>query len=395
MPQAVLSGVRIVDLSEQVPGPYATRLLAGLGADVVKVERPDAGDRLRHRPAMFEAENRGKRGLSVDLKSAAGRAALLRMAGSADVLVEGFRPGVLDRLGLGFDTLAAANPRIICLSVSGYGATGPYRDLPGHDFQYLSYAGAIPAPREYFTADYVPTTLPVADMGTSVYAALAVVLALFEKQRDPEGFTARHLDVGMSDCTLALMEPRIAEALTEPTSAAALVRPGYGVYATADGRHVSIGALEDHFWQRLVRALGLEELAGAEFAGYQDRRRLIDRIEKPLRERVAGLTRDTLIELLVRHDVPVAPVNDLHEAVEDPHFRARGMVYEVPGEERPRIAEWPVALDCFADRGRLTPTPAIGGHSRSVLADYGFDAAEIDALVTSGVVREDGTAPGR
>lgn len=393
MPEAVLAGVRVVDLSEQVPGPNATRLLAGLGADVVKVERPDSGDRLRHRPVMFDAENRGKRGLSIDLKTPAGRAALLRMVASADVLVEGFRPGVMDRLGLGFDTLAEANPRIICLSISGYGATGPYRDLPGHDFQYLSYAGAIPAPQAYFTADYVPTTLPVADMGTSVYSVLAVVLALLEKQRDPGAFTARHLDVAMSDCTLAFMEPRIAEALSEPTSAAALVRPGYGVYATADGRHVSIGALEDHFWQRLVRALGLDELSGEEFAGYQDRRRLIDRIEKPLRERVAALTRDALIDLLVSHDVPVAPVNDLHEAARDPHFRARGMVYDVPGGDRPRVAQWPVALDGFADRDRLTPTPAIGGHSRAVLADYGFGAAEIDGLITSGVVRQDDPVP--
>ncbi|MFE2734936.1 CaiB/BaiF CoA transferase family protein [Streptomyces sp. NPDC056723] len=393
MGEAVLAGVRIVDLSEQVPGPYATRLLAGLGADVIKVERPDSGDRLRHRPVMFDAENRGKRDLSIDLKAPEGRAALLRLIASADVLVEGFRPGVMDRLGLGFEALTETNPKLIYLSISGYGADGPYRDLPGHDFQYLAFAGAIPCPQTYFAADYVPTTLPVADMGTSVYSVLAVVLALLEKQRDPDTFTARHLDVGMSDCTLALMEPRIAEALSEPSSAAALVRPGYGVYATADGRYLSIGALEDHFWKRLVDALGLDELAHERFAAYQDRRRLIDQIEKPLRERVAGFTRDALIELLVRHDVPVAPVNDLHEAAEDPHFRARGMVYQVPGDERPRVAEWPVALDHFADRGRLTPTPQLGQHSRDVLTEYGFGNNEINDLIASGVVRQADTTP--
>ena len=321
----VLSGVKVVDLSEQVPGPYATRLLAGLGADVVKVERPDSGDRLRHRPAMFNAENRGKRDLSLDLKSPDGRDALLRVIAASDVLVETYRPGVMDRLGLGFDEVLRVNPRIIYLSISGYGGTGPYRDLPGHDFQYLSFAGAIPPPEPAFAADYVPTTLPVADMGASVYALLAVVLALHEKLARPAAFAGRHLDVAMADCTLAMMEPRIAEALTAATSADALIRPGYGVYLTADERYVSIGALEDHFWERLVRALDLPELSGGEFATFQQRKRHIGQIERSLRDRVARYDRDALIALLVKHDVPVAPVYDLHEPVRDPHFLARGI----------------------------------------------------------------------
>jgi CoA:oxalate CoA-transferase len=384
----VLGGIKVVDLSEQVPGPYATRLLAGLGAGVIKVERPDSGDRLRHRPAMFGAENRGKRDLSVDLKSPAGRAALLRVIASADVLVETYRPGVMDRLGLGFDAVLAVNPRLIYLSISGYGATGPYRDLPGHDFQYLSFAGAIPPPKPAFAADYVPTTLPVADMGAAVYSVLAVVLALHEKLLSPSGFAGRHLDMAMADAALAMMEPRIAEALTEPTSADALARPGYGVYLTADERYVSIGALEDHFWERLVRALELDELSGAEFAGFRQRRRHIGRIEAALRERICRFDRAALIELLVRYDVPVAPVNDLHEPVRDPHFRARGMVYDVPGESLPRVAEWPAALDVFASGTPLAPTPQIGQHSREVLAEHGMDDAEIAGLIETGVVRQ-------
>jgi CoA:oxalate CoA-transferase len=384
----VLGSVKVVDLSEQVPGPYATRLLAGLGADVIKVERPDAGDRLRQRPVMFAAENRGKRDLSVDLKSAEGRDALLKVIAPADVLVETYRPGVMDRLGLGFDALIEVNPQLIYLSISGFGATGPYRDLPAHDFQYLSLAGAIPPPQAYFAADYVPTTLPMADMGASLYAVLAVVLALHEKLACPAGFAGRHLDVAMSDCTLALMEPRIAEALSEPTSADALARPGYGVYPTADGQYVTIGALEDHFWARLVRALQLEELSGGEFARYQERRRHIGVIERALRERIAGFERAALIELLTRHDVPVAPVNDLHEPVRDPHFLQRGMIYHVPGESQPRVAEWPAVFDAFASRDRLTPAPRIGQHSREVLAGHGLAAADIDALIEAGVVRE-------
>jgi CoA:oxalate CoA-transferase len=386
--EGVLGGIKVVDLSEQVPGPYATRLLAGLGADVIKVERPDAGDRLRQRPVMFAAENRGKRDLSIDLKSAAGRDALLRVIAAADVLVETYRPGVMDRLGLGFDALTEVNAQLIYLSISGFGATGPYRDLPAHDFQYLSLAGAIPPPQAYFAADYVPTTLPMADMGASLYAVLAVVLAWHEKLACPAGFAGRHLDVAMSDCTLALMEPRIAEALSEPASADALARPGYGVYPTADGQYVTIGALEDHFWARLVRALQLDELSGGEFARYQERRRHIGVIERALRGRIAGFERAALIELLTRHDVPVAPVNDLHEPVRDPHFLDRGMIYRVAGESQPRVAEWPAVFDAFASRDRLTPAPRIGQHSREVLAGHGLAAADIDALVEAGVVRE-------
>jgi crotonobetainyl-CoA:carnitine CoA-transferase CaiB-like acyl-CoA transferase len=384
----VLSGIRVVDLSEQVPGPYATRLLAGLGADVVKVERPGSGDPLRARPFMFEAENRGKRDLCLDLKSAGGREALLRVVARTDVFVEGFRPGVTDRLGIGFSDLVEVNPKIIYASISGFGASGPYRDLPGHDFQYLSFAGAIPPPEAYFAADYVPTTLPVADMGASVFATLSIVLALHERQRDPGSFRARHLDIGMSDCTLALMEPRIAEALSEPTSAAALVRPGYGVYRTADDRYVSIGALEDHFWSRLTTALGLDELGGERYATWQQRRQHIAEIEEPLRNRVATFERDKLLGLLIAADVPVAPVNDLHEAAADPHARARGMVYDVPGSDWPRVAEWPVALDGFATRDQLTATPQIGQHSREVLRECGLSDAAVDTLAAAGAIHQ-------
>jgi CoA:oxalate CoA-transferase len=294
----------------------------------------------------------------------------------------------MDRLGLGFDEVLRVNPRIIYLSISGYGGTGPYRDLPGHDFQYLSFAGAIPPPEPAFAADYVPTTLPVADMGASVYALLAVVLALHEKLARPAAFAGRHLDVAMADCTLAMMEPRIAEALTAATSADALIRPGYGVYLTADERYVSIGALEDHFWERLVRALDLPELSGGEFATFQQRKRHIGQIERSLRDRVARYDRDALIALLVKHDVPVAPVYDLHEPVRDPHFLARGMVYQVPGETQPRVAEWPAAFRGFASSAPLSDTPLIGQHSHEILAEHGFSDAEIGSLTAAGVVRQ-------
>jgi CoA:oxalate CoA-transferase len=382
----VLAGTTVLDLSEQVPGPNATRLLGALGATVIKVERP-TGDPLRDRPAMFASQNRGKRDLCIDLKTPSGRDTLLRMVRQADVLIEGFRPGVMNRLRLGFAELSATNPRLIYVSISGYGADGPYRDLPGHDFQYLSLVGGIPAPPPRFAAEYVPTTVPVADLGAAVWASLAVIVALLEKLRLGDAFAARRLDVAMTDCALAMMEPRIAEALTMPTTAAALARPGYGVYLTADGRYVTIGALEDHFWERLIDCLDVAELRG-KYPTFQERRDHISEIEPPLRRRLVELTREDVIDLLVKNDVPVAPVNDLHDPVRDEHFRQRGMVYEAPGEEHSRISEWPLAMDAFTSRDPAAVAPGIGEHSREILAGFGFAEAEIEQLITDGTIRQ-------
>jgi crotonobetainyl-CoA:carnitine CoA-transferase CaiB-like acyl-CoA transferase len=388
-----LSGLRVIDFSEQVPGPNATRLLTALGCDVVKVERPDGGDRLRHRPAMFEAENRGKRSLAIDLKAEQGREVALSLVANADVVVEGYRPGVMDRLGLGFADVQKVNPSVVYVSISGYGAHGPYRDLPGHDFQYLSLVGAIPRPADGQAGAYVPTTLPVADLGSSLYAIVGILIALLDKARDPEGFTGRHLDVSMADCALAMMEPRLAEALQSESTAAALSRPGYGIYRTADDRYVTIGALEDHFWERLTTALELPELQVEDLRTFAGRRERVQDIESVLRPRVEEYDRDDLVRLLIKHDVPVAPLNDFHETVDDPHFIERGSVLTHPNAPMTRVSEWPVALDPFTDRTRLTPAPAVGQDSRSVLEGAGLRAEAIDALIAANVVHQDGQQP--
>src|ERR1700733_2387039 len=178
----------------------------------------------------------------------------------------------MQRLGLAFDDLAQSNPQLIYVSISGYGASGPDRHLPGHDFQYLARVGGIPAPPAEAAAQYVPTTVPAADMGASLYASLGVLVALLQRLQNPGSFAACHLDVAIADCALAMMEPRIAEAIAMPSAAKALARPGYGIYLTSDDRYVSIGALEDHFWERLVQCLGLEHLRSRDCATFEQRR---------------------------------------------------------------------------------------------------------------------------
>lgn len=388
----VLSSIRVIDLSELLPGPNATRMLAGLGAEVIKVERP-GGDRLRHRPGMFDPQNRGKRSIVLDLKTEAGRRTLARLVETADVLVEGYRPGVLDKLGLGFANLQAVNPELIYVSISGYGSDGPYRDVPGHDFQYLAFAGGIPEPDIDFAARYTPTSVPVADMASSLYASLGIVLAILDKVRTGPGFQGRHLEVAMSDCALALMEPRVSEASYEarqehsPTAAGPLRRPAYGVYRTKDGRYVSVGALEDHFYQRLMEAVGLPSLTGPDYASYGERRARFDEIESALRRRLEEYERDELVALLIGADVPVAPVYSMIEPLDDPHHVARGMVTDRAGEKA--AAEWPRVIGDFVDRDRLTPTPRTGEHYAQILMELGLTTAEIDELVRDrGVVVE-------
>jgi CoA:oxalate CoA-transferase len=379
-----LAGIKVVDFSEQLPGPNATRLLTALGCDVVKVERTNGGDRLRDRAALFEAENRGKRSLAIDLKSESGREVALALVKNADIVVEGYRPGVMDRLGLGFPDVELINPTVIYVSISGYGSYGPYRDLPGHDFQYLSLVGAIPRPAEGQAATYVPTTLSIADLGASLYATISITVALVAKLRAPEAFRAQHLDVAMADCTLAMMEPRLEEALQMESTAFALSRPGYGIYRTADDQYVTIGALEDHFFERLTVALGLPEFNVDDFRTFAGRKARVQEIEARLRPRVEQFDRDELVRLLIEHDVPVAPLNDLHEPYADPHFLERGMVTRVAGDLR--VSEWPAALNPFTERSRLTPAPTVGEHSRSILEAVGLPSATIDSLIAANVV---------
>lgn len=386
----VLDSITVIDLTELLPGPNATRLLSALGANVIKVERPGGGDRMRTRPGMFEPQNRGKRSIGLDLKSPRGRQVLLRLVESADVFIEGYRPGVLDKLSLGYDDLLAVNPALIHVSLSGYGSTGPYRDLPGHDFQYLAYAAGIPAPPAEFAAQYTPTAAPVADLGGSLYASLGIVLAVLAKHRSPGTFRGCHLDVALADCALAIMEPRIAEASSEPAGGRGMLqRPAYGVYRTKDDRFISLGALEDHFFAQLIAAVNLPQFSGPDFAHYHGRRQRYDEIEAALRPALESYDRDELVALLIKHDVPVAPLNELLEPLDDPSYRFRGMVYE--DGDGLHASEWPMALAGFAKRSNLAPAPKVGEDSRAILTEYGYDEATVTELVDSGVVAVPGS----
>ena len=311
----LLDGLRILDLGIWRPVPYATQLLAEMGADVLKVE-PPGGDPMRVFPELFDVLNAGKRSIVVDMKEASGRDEVLCLAAEADAVLEGFRPGVTDRLGVGYDDVRAVNPAIVYCSISGYGATGPLADVPGHDVNYQAYAGVL-RPRG---GPPVAGTLPVGDLGAGVTAAMTTLAACLRARASGEG---ERIDVAIAD-VLATWTGAVGQLTPVGSPLPMNGLPGYGTYATSDDAYLSVGVLvEPHFWSGMCRALGLEDLDGLELG---ERIRRKDELD----EAVAGsLSKMTLAEAKARledHDVPVAPALDRAGMLELEHFRRRGTV---------------------------------------------------------------------
>jgi alpha-methylacyl-CoA racemase len=380
--RAPLSGVRVLDLTRLLPGPMCTLHLADLGADVIKIEDTGIGDYAN--PALRTLVQRNKRALRIDLKQADGVAVLKDLARTADVLVESFRPGVMDRLGVGYDTLAALNPRLVFCSITGYGQDGPYRDEPGHDLNYCALAGITD---QIGRAGEPPalSNVPVADlMGGSLTAAMGLLAALFDAQRTGRG---RHVDIAIADSMLAhAVVPMISvnqRGHVQPAGTAKLggALPCYGLYATQDGRHLAVGALERKFWDRFCELLGRDDLKPrhlpADAAG-------IDALHAELSEIIGSQPLAHWQQRFAHGDCCVTPVQRLEEALADPHFRARGMVVE-PADGGPRQLACPVKMTGYTF-ALNRPAPAPGEHSDELLAEIGIDADRRDALRAAGAI---------
>lgn len=303
MEAAPLSGLRVLDLSVWRPGPYATSLLVHLGADVLKVE-PPGGDPMRYYPGLFAAVNAGKRSVELDLKDAAGLARARQLAEEADVLVEGFRPGVMTRLGLGYDTVRARNPAVVYCSITGYGQHGPRAALPGHDVNYQAWAGSL---RPDGGKGRLPP-LPSADLASGLTAAFGICAAVLG--RGAHG-TGTHLDVAMTDVMATWTGPYGAGPDPGPGQGAqgpGQATPGYGVFATADGGQIALGVVNEQvFWSDLCGELGLLDAGSLSFAQRSQRG---DELQEAVAAAVARRDRDELVTRLAAAGVPVAPVLD-------------------------------------------------------------------------------------
>jgi alpha-methylacyl-CoA racemase len=381
-----LRGVRVLDLTRLVPGPVCTQHLADLGADVVKVEDTGAGDYAP--PALRAIVNRNKRGLQLDLKQPAGVDAFLRLVRDADVVVEGFRPGAMAQLGLGYERVAAVNPRIVYCSLTGYGQDGPYRDWPGHDLNYCGHAGV--ADQVGIDADTPAlSNLPIADlMGGALTAAMGILAALFDASRTGRG---RHLDIAMADGALAhaVMPLATLAAAGHTRRAGADTLTGglacYALYRTADARFVAVGALERKFWQALCEAIGRSDLAPLHRTGDAA-------TEARVRAELAAIFGERPLShweaRLAHADCCVSPVHTLEEALADPHFRARGMVVDSvdPTVGPLKQVACPVKMSRYGfELRRHAPRP--GEHTVELLREAGCSEAAVAELLENGVAR--------
>ncbi|HEX6488318.1 MAG TPA: CaiB/BaiF CoA-transferase family protein [Candidatus Dormibacteraeota bacterium] len=368
----MLDGVRVLDLTRLLPGAYCTLLLADLGADVVKIEEPGRGDYMRwmgplvgHSAATFNALNRNKRSVVLDLKSDFGRDAFLRLAGRADVVVEGNRPGVMDRLGVGWEVLRRRNAKLVLCSITGYGQDGPLARSAGHDLNYMAVAGALTlngAPG----GPPVPLGVQVADLGGGgMGAAIGIVAALYEVQRGGEG---RHLDVAMMEGALAWTAAFRADAAAggeSPERGRGRLTGGipcYRVYRCADG-YLSVGALEPKFWKALCEALGRPDLVERQFAEGADG----DAVAADVEAIFVKATRAEWTERLQGLEVCVEPVLEPNEVADHPQVRARGLIVETESGQEVRPAMGAI------DGWRRRPPPALGEHTAEVLAEVGLE----------------------
>ena len=403
MSGGALSDVRVLDLSRLLPGGFCSMLLADLGAEVLKVEDTGMGDYIRWAPpyhegaedssksALYLALNRGKRSIRVDLKSDGGKQVLLRLARDYDVLLESFRPGVLERLGVGYEALKKENPGLVYCAISGYGQDGPNRDRSGHDMNYLGLNGLLGLTGET-EGPPIQSAGQIADLGGgALMAAFTILAALHERDRSGEG---QFLDVSMTDGSLAWLAMSAAEyfASGEPPRRGRLNLSGgiicYRPYACKDG-HVTLGALEPKFWKAWCEGVGRDDLIESQFQPPgSDAHRDVEAI---FMER----TREEWRQFASEHDCCLEPLLGLDEALDSELVSEREMVAEVdqPGAQAPvRLLNFPVKLSRTpgAPQG---PGPALGEHTDEVLEAAGYSPEQIADLKEKGAVAGPTEAP--
>jgi crotonobetainyl-CoA:carnitine CoA-transferase CaiB-like acyl-CoA transferase len=382
-----LEGLRVLDLTRLLPGGYGTLLLADLGADVIKVEEPGRGDYIRSMAPLVEGEsaihralNRGKRSITLDLKVGQGVEALRRLARGADAVLESFRPGVLDRIGVGYEALAAENPRLVYTAITGYGQDGPYRDRAGHDINYIGYAGLLHAAGPPDGIQVLPP-VQVGDLAGGMAAALGTVACLLEARATGEG---RFVDASMLDVAFSWLGVMMGWTLGtgEPPPRGGMPLGGglacYRPYRTKDGRFLVVGALEPKFWWALCEGLGVPDLVERQSGGPEEQEEVAARLQAIFETR----TREEWMDRLAHLDACVGPVNDILEAMADPHVRHRELVAEVEGE---RVGPGP-ALRIAGHEPEIRRAPGLGEHTHEILAEAGLSEAQIAELRETGAV---------
>ncbi len=366
-----LSGVRVVDFSMFVPGPFASAILADLGAEVIKVEALRGDPGRSYVPVQFDTENRNKRSIAIDLKRKESKNVVDKLVKETHIVLEGFRPGVARRLGIDFETLRKSNPKLIYCSISGYGQTGPWRERPGHDVNYVAAAGALAFPGQWLKAP-ARSSLPLADMGGGAFAAIAVLSALHEGKLSGKGC---YLDLSLFET--AFFWAAMRHSLDPQVDPRAHIFPVNDVFDTADGKRLTLGILEEHFWQSFVQLA--PELDQERFSTDALRRKNGDALSQMLSTIMKARPAADWIRLLEENDVPVDLCVTPGEAAHHPQLEERKAL------ER-GYAKFPVWANGKRGASIRAGTPKLGEHSREILVELGFDDADIAGLFRSGAI---------
>jgi len=387
-----LEGIKVLDLSRLAPGPYCTMILADLGSDVLKIEPPEAGVPFfapaveEHKWYAYNAHDRNKRSIVLNLRTEEGRQIFCKLAKTADVVVEGFRPGAVKRLGVDYDSLKGQNPRIIYCSISGYGQDGPYRNLSGHDPNYIAISGALSLIGPQGKAPSLPPGLLADFAGGGLQATVAILTALIARERTGVG---QYLDVAMLDGVVSLLASEMSQYFVsgqvpmrgETWNTGAT--PWGNIYETKDGGYITVAAGEPHFWQRLCQALGCDDLIPDQHAKGDKRIEIFRR----LKEAFLLKTKEEWFKILTNVDVPVAPVYNLEEAVGNPQIVHRGMVVEVRHRKFGAVRQVGIIPHLSETPGQVRHLGVKPGeHTVEVLASLGYSKDDIGRLQEKGVI---------
>lgn len=382
---APLDGLRVLDLSRLMPGPLCTMILGDLGADVIKVEQPEIGDYARSAPpfigdtgSAFLMLNRNKRSITLNLKNAEAQEILRNLAAKADVFIESYQPGVAEKLGVGYPAINQMNERIIYCSISGFGQTGPYRDLVGHDLTYTAYSGAIGATGLKGGPPVIPA-IQISDIQSAIYGAVAIASALYRREKTGRG---EFIDISLMDTAVASMimplSYHFAGASTERgESFLSGAAPFYDIYETADRKFISIAPLEPKFWIELCSLLGIERYQDQQLASNEAAQRIREVLVKVFRQK----DRDEWVRILNEREIPCAPVYDVDEVPADSHVRSRKMIFQMETEAFGKLNQLATPIRMLHSPTIVKlPPPKLGEHTLQILQELGYSAEDAERL---------------
>ncbi len=387
-----LEGIRVLDLSQLLPGSLCSQMLADLGADVIKVENPRGGDSFRHaRPlvgkdgSFFHIANRNKRSMTVNLKEQAGLEIVLRMIPDTDVLIENFRPGVIEKIGLGYEKLKEINPRLVYCSLTSFGQDGPYRDRPAHDLNVLSISGILDLLGHREESPIVPV-VQIAGVSGSLHAVIGILASLFSRERNGRG---QCIDASILDSLSPFLSLVMSQYLTdgilhrrrEPSLGGGSAN--YNVYRTKDGKYISLGCVEEKFWAGFCRAVNREDMIGDIHAPPPRQKEMIAEVRAIFAKR----SQKEWMEILAGSDTCFAPVNDLDEALRDSQITHRGLWFKGghPAEGEVPQQSFPVKFSDYQPGWKSHP-PGLGEHTREILKEIGYQEDAVADLAERGII---------